>query len=705
MKKPLSIILVTLLMMIFNGHDVSASLTKSNLLQREWGLLAVEAPEVWSMGITGKGVIVAVIDTGIDTDSTDLNGNILHGYNAINGKTSIDDIEDNNGHGTRVSTLIAGNGQGLGLLGVAPEAKILPVKVIDNFSDGKVESIQRGIIWAVDNGAKIINMSIGSSKFNNSINEAVKYAQKKGCIVVAAAGNHITENHSNILYPGFLPGVVTVGAITKDYEVAPFSNKGNSMDLLGPGTEILTYDIHEEKLTEDYGTSMSTPFVSGIAALIWSAYPDWTAQQVISTLQSSAKPLDSAGRSSEYGFGLPSALKAIKIGESKTMFAPATVGYSGTILIESSSNTFLTISPLTWYRNNNINLEKLNAPAPFESSIVPASDTIKVSWDSTEKPHKILKLTVPLLVNSNLTNYLFRWDGSRWVRVGGGKTGDVISVGIYEQGIYRVGQMTLLGFLDLSGEDRIETAINVANAAFPTGANVIILVRSDNYLNSLAAVPLAYKLNAPVLFTNANSLDIRVKEEIMHLAPKSIYILGGTEEITSKVELELTKITDVYRLAGNNQYDIAAQIAKILGTTGKAIIASGENFPDALSFAAIAAQEGIPILLTNNSGYLPVETLNALNFLRVTDTIIIGGNKVVSDGIFDQLPSPIRLGGLNRYSTNDAVNNVFPLDGELLVRVSAEDFPDALIGSVLASVNSSNVYFKSKIPIYLDNRH
>lgn len=240
MKKPLSIIVVTLLMLIYNGHNVSASLTSNNLLQREWGLLAVEAPEVWSMGITGKGVIVAVIDTGIDTDSADLNGNILPGYNVITGKASIDDIEDSNGHGTRVSTLIAGNGQGLGLLGVAPEAKILPVKVIDNFSDGKVENIQRGIKWAVDNGAKIINMSIGSRKYNDTIYEAIKYAQKKGCIVVAAAGNHITENHSNVLYPGSLPGVVTVGSITNNYDVAPFSNKGNSMDLLGPGTEILT---------------------------------------------------------------------------------------------------------------------------------------------------------------------------------------------------------------------------------------------------------------------------------------------------------------------------------------------------------------------------------------------------------------------------------------------------------------------------------
>jgi len=703
MKKPLSIILVTLLIIIFNRHAVSAFQNQSSLLQREWGLFAVEAPEVWSMGITGEGVIVAVIDTGIDTDLSDLNGNILPGYNVITKSASIDDIEDNNGHGTRVSTLIAGNGQGLGLLGVAPEAKILPVKVIDNFSDGKAENIQRGIIWAVDNGAKIINMSIGSSKFNSSINEAVKYAQMKGCIVVAAAGNHITENRSNILFPGSLPGVVTVGAITKEYEIATFSNKGNSMDVLGPGTEILTYDILKEKLTEDYGTSMSTPFVSGVAALIWSAYPDWSSQQVISALQSSAKPLDCAGRSPEYGFGLPSALKAIKIGDSKTFLAPANVDYSGAILKESLSDTILTISPLTWHSNNVINLEKIDAPAPLESNIIPASDTIKVSWDSTEKPHKILKLTVPIFGNLNLTNYLFRWDGSSWIRVGGGKQGGVLSVGIYEQGIYRVGQMTLPVHLDLSGEDPIETAINVAGIAFPTGASSIILVSSDNYLNSLAAVPLAYKINAPILFINADFLDIRVKEEMKLLAPKSIYLIGGTEDITTKVELELAEITNVHRIAGSNQYDTAAQIAKTLGTTGKAIIASGENFPDALSVAAIAAQEGIPILLTNNSGSLPIETLDALNSLRVTDTVVIGGNKVVSDDIFEQLPGPIRLGGLNRYSTNHVVNDTFPLDREFLVCVSVEDFHDALIGNVLASVNSSNVYFRSKTPLYLDN--
>lgn len=292
-------------------RNASASpLPIGSVFSSEWGLEAVEAPKVWSMGIRGKGITVAVVDTGVDASIGDLKGNLIPGYNAFTRGTSFVDTVDDNGHGTQVARLIAGNGQGLGLVGVAPEAKILPVKVFDSFGDGDVKSVQFGIRWAADYGAKIINLSMGSSTLDAPLQEAVKYAQTKDCLIVAASGNHSDEEESNILYPASFPGVIAVGAMTKDYKIAPFSNTGSNLAFIAPGTQILTAVVGisgVNKLIFNEGTSMAALFVSGVAALIWSAHPDWSARQVASNIKQSAQRLDVSGRSFQFGFGLPNA--------------------------------------------------------------------------------------------------------------------------------------------------------------------------------------------------------------------------------------------------------------------------------------------------------------------------------------------------------------------------------------------------------------
>ena len=272
------------------------------------------------MGIQGNGITVAVVDTGVDASIGDLKENIITGYNAITGGTNLVDTSDLNGHGTQVASLIAGNGQGLGLLGVAPGAKILPVKVCGGSVDSNVSSVQAGIRWAADNGAKIINLSIVVSILDPQLQEAVKYAQEKGCLIIAAAGNHSDEEESNISYPASLPGVVAVTAMTKDYKIATFSNTGADFNLIAPGTKILTARIGNSstnKFVLGEGTSMAAPFVSGVAALIWSAHPDWSAQQVVSNIEQSAQRLDVTGHSYQ-AFSVPDAYRAMKIADPQT---------------------------------------------------------------------------------------------------------------------------------------------------------------------------------------------------------------------------------------------------------------------------------------------------------------------------------------------------------------------------------------------------
>jgi putative cell wall-binding protein len=483
--------------------------------------------------------------------------------------------------------------------------------------------------------------------------------------------------------------------MTEDNKIAPFSNTGSNLDIIAPGTRILTDVVGNFGLTQlvlSDGTSMASAFVCGVAALIWSAHPDWSAQQVVSNIEQSAQRLDVSGRSSQFGFGLPNAYRAVKIADLQTLTAPETIDFAGALIKDTLSGASLLVSPLTWNSTGRVNLQPADAPAPFPSGIIPGSETVRVSWDTSEIPRKILSLSIPVTEYLTLANYLFRWNGSRWIRVAGGVTGSVLKVGIFEQGIYRVGQMPLTTSLHLKGEDRIATAIQVAESAYPTGADTVILARADDYSDALAGVPLAYRYSAPILLTYPDSLDSRVMAAIQRLSPKSIYLLGGTGAISSEIESDLSQISTVYRLAGANRYATAAQIAIALGTIGKAVIVSGENFPDALSIASIAAERGEPILLADNDDSVPLETMNALNTLWVTDTLVVGGSAVVSNAVLEQLPGPVRLAGVDRYATNQMVIDAFPSEGKLITVASGEDFPDALTGSVLATVNNSILY-------------
>lgn len=689
--------LISLLIVIFvfplnNTFASQLPIPNEEITSLEWGLYSIEAPKAWSLGVSGKGITVAVIDTGVDMNVGDLKENLIPGYNALTEGTSFAETIDNHGHGTQIASLIAGNGKGLGLMGVAPEAKILPVKVFGNSGGDDFVSVGKGVKWAADHGAQIINLSFGSSSMDVSLKEAVKYAQSKGSLIVAAVGNHSNEEDTNILFPASMPEVVAVGALTKDNSVASFSNTGNGLDFVAPGTKILSDSIGisgENELIFTYGTSLATPFVSGVAALLWSAHPELTSRQVISIIKLSAKRLDESVRSSISGYGLPNAYRAIKIADQQTLVSPAIIDYMGGTIKDISNEASLSISPLTWNSSGAINLQPIDAPAPFPSSIIPGSKAIQVSWSNSEMPKKILSLSIPVVKQSNLLNYLFRWDESRWIRIAGGVNERVLTVGIYEPGIYRIGQMPSPNNLQLSNSDSVASAIQVAEASYPTGSDAVILTNIEDFSNVLAVVPLAYKLSAPILLTYSGYLDPRVASEIQKLAPKSIYLIGGSEYISNEVEMYLSKSFTVNRLSGANRYATAALIAQNLGTTGNAVIVSGENFPDAFSIASIAATRGEPILLANSSNSLPVETINALNKLWVTDTLVVGGYGVISDTAMEKLPGPTRIGGEDRFLTNTMVNNVFfPSVRASDISASGDNFSVLLTSSFFSAVNN-----------------
>lgn len=272
---------------------------------KNWGADAVKAPEAWEQGYTGEGVVVAVLDTGVDYNHDDLKNNIWtnSGEIANNGKDDddngyIDDFygwnfdRDNNntmdldGHGTHVSGTIAGTKNDFGVTGIAYDAQIMPVKVLDDFGSGSNSSVVDGIYYAVDNGADVINLSLGGSVPSFGMEEAVEYASNQGVTVVMAAGNSGGEVP---LYPARYAEEygIAVGAIDEDKNLARFSNRAGSEPLTyvtAPGVDI--YSTLPDNKYESYsGTSMATPHIAGVVALMLSANPSFDSKLIRQTLE------------------------------------------------------------------------------------------------------------------------------------------------------------------------------------------------------------------------------------------------------------------------------------------------------------------------------------------------------------------------------------------------------------------------------------
>lgn len=279
-----------------------------------WNLDALSVENVWDRGITGRGVIVAVLDTGMDLDHVDLINNIWTnpGEVAGNGRDDdgngfVDDIhgwdfayrdnrpEDRGGHGTHVAGIIAAEANRVGVTGVAPFATVMPVQVLSNDGTGSSNDIARGIRYAVDNGANVINISLGGNYNNPAVAAEIQYARSQNVLIVAGSGN---DGANSPLYPAAYskqyPNVLSVGAHDSNNVEAGITNKvGNSgaVQVDAPGVDIYSTTVQDgyRFLT---GTSMAAPHVSGIAALVISANPTLTADQLRQVLvRSSTKPI------------------------------------------------------------------------------------------------------------------------------------------------------------------------------------------------------------------------------------------------------------------------------------------------------------------------------------------------------------------------------------------------------------------------------
>jgi type VII secretion-associated serine protease mycosin len=296
-------------------RHVAAATTDPELSQ-QWGMMKIGMPKVWQTNAGRVDVIVAVVDTGVDLRHPDLAPNLVPGYNVLPDASGPD---DDHGHGTHVSGIIAAAANnGIGIAGVAPHCKIMPVKVLGADGKGDTQNIVAGIVWAANHGAKVINMSLGGTGGSRALMEAVQYAQSKDVVCVAAMGN---DGKNSQEYPGGYPGVIAVGATDEQDQITDFSNFGSWISVCAPGQDILsTLPTHivtvnrEEGKETSYdsmdGTSMASPFVAGVAALIRSQFPNLTAAQVKQRIERTSDDLGPAGFDVHFGFGRVNAARA-----------------------------------------------------------------------------------------------------------------------------------------------------------------------------------------------------------------------------------------------------------------------------------------------------------------------------------------------------------------------------------------------------------
>jgi subtilisin family serine protease len=297
------------------GGATASGFPNDPLYSKQWGLTQIKAPAAWARHVTGRGVTIAVIDTGVDLGHPDLRKQLVKGTDIVDGDTACPQgPQDQYGHGTHVAGIAAAvTNNGIGVAGTAPDAKIMPVRVLDASGSGSTANIAAGIRWAADHKAKVLNLSLGElpvvgqlQPLNQEIEDAVNYAWSKGALVVASAGN---DTFPLCSYPSFADRAVCVGATGPQGLPSWYSNFPNNKTMLGfraPGGFGSVFceddldvwstvwpgnlDCQGSGSLTGYetlaGTSMAAPFVSGVAALLFSQ--GLTNQQVVDRLKATS---------------------------------------------------------------------------------------------------------------------------------------------------------------------------------------------------------------------------------------------------------------------------------------------------------------------------------------------------------------------------------------------------------------------------------
>ncbi len=287
---------------------------------KQWNLRRMNLPDAWML-TTGDTTPIAIVDTGLDLDHPDLWRKIWRNTDEIAANGLDDDVngfvddlwgwdfvssdatpQDDLGHGSHVAGIAgAETNNATGVAGVSWESTLMALKALDSGGNGDWLDVAAAVLYAADNGARVINLSLGGYAYSQAVAAAVEYAQSRGCLVVAATGNSYTQP-SPVMYPAALPGVLAVANTDSTDHVYLSSNRGPEVDVAAPGVNIFSCGS-TGSYYPNTGTSMATPHVSGLAALLWSLRPMDSAAQVTYMITSTAQDVDAPGWDRNTGYG------------------------------------------------------------------------------------------------------------------------------------------------------------------------------------------------------------------------------------------------------------------------------------------------------------------------------------------------------------------------------------------------------------------
>jgi len=289
-------------------------------LAKQAHLKQIGALKAWETVREQTGMTIAIIDTGIDLEHPDLKANLIEGANLVNpGELP----QDDNGHGTSVAGVIAASGNnGIGISGIVWNAKIMPIKALDQNGDGTEQDLGEAILYAIKNNAKIIVLSVGLHRYSPYMQDIVNYAESQGVLLVAAVGNDGVKFGSKaaIKYPAAYPTVLAVGGVKPNNTVEPRSNTGTEIDI------VAAWNVYTTSLGGSYhreeGSSMAAPQAAAAAALLWARYPELKPHQLRSLLRQTAKDLADPGFDNGTGYGLLQIDKALESAFKPDSFEP-----------------------------------------------------------------------------------------------------------------------------------------------------------------------------------------------------------------------------------------------------------------------------------------------------------------------------------------------------------------------------------------------
>lgn len=566
------------------------------MFPEQWGPRLVNTPEAWGRTVGDPSIVVAVVDTGVSPTNPDLAGALLPGKSILKGST-----DDPNGHGTAVAGVIAARGNnGIGVAGYCWACRILPVRALDQNGGGTASDVATGIRWAADNGADIINLSMAGPDASTVLDDAIRYAEAKGVVVVAAAGNQTSagENLTAPQYPAAGTGVIGVVGTNSSDAIYPWSFRGTWADLAAPGCVATT--APGPAYTAECGTSFAAPAVAGILALAFAAAPQLSRSAVVSALYSSTAPI-APGLAAHGRVDAAALLDAVS-GPAATGVQPERVAGADRVAtsIELSKRTHPT------------------APAVVLARSDSYADALAAAPLAARLGAPVL-LTPTAALSPAVADEIRRLGATdAWLTGGAAALSTDVEAALTSSGVatHRI-----------AGTSRYDTARQIA---LQLGGTSVFVTSASSWPDAVAVSGLAASTQTPILLVDQWSVPSDTATALSTLRPTAITVIGGTGVIAGSVLNALASTgATITRLAGATRYDTSLAVADAAVARGLSAastwVATGSDWPDALAAGpASAAAGGILVLVDGHSG---VVSQSLATWLAATENLVIVGGE------------------------------------------------------------------------------